>query len=353
MKNRTLILGALFLLLLGGAGIWIAFKKSQEIKELRNAGVETTGEVVDGSYRKGRLSSRYYLTVEFQPEGGSRLSLNREVPEETYEAGKNGGAIKVRYMAANPEVCAFGDKEMSAFSSFLTGGGLFFLGLFCLFTSVGSGDPDQSKNETVNKGAASRMEAHTYAPVMNPAREFPRVDHDFYHRTMKQLEEFGFRYLGDEKLTNVKMDTFIRYLVSTDGQMFAACYYFKPGMLAGMLGASVCRTVEFGSALKDGTFVNTSNAGHLSAIKYPAPVDTEHLNAETPVPDLIPRHRQRVQKYVAAGGRVVVLKTLEDVHRVGNAEQKVKATWRKNPQVGEAELRAMAQEALTGLARQG
>ncbi len=352
-KNRTLFLGALFLLLLGGVGIWMAFKELREIKELRSAGVETSGEVLDGSYRKGRLSRRYYLTVAFQPEGGDKLSLNRQVPEETYEVAKNGGPITVRYLAANPEVCAFGVKEMSTVSDFAMSGGLLLLGLFCLVGSRSSDDPNEANNEAVNKGAINLVEAHTYVPVLNTVREFPRVDHDFYHRTMKQLEEFGFRYLGDEKLADVKADTFIRYLVSTDGQMFAGCYYFKPGLLAGLLGAKECRTVEFSSVFKDGTFVNTANAEHLQGMKYPALVDAECLNAGTLVPELITKHRQRVQKRIAAGGQIVLLKTLAQVHAVENAEQKVKATWRKNPQTSEAELRELAQEALGALPRQG
>lgn len=349
MKNRTLFLGALFLLLLGGVGIWMAFKELRQIKELRSAGVETSGEVMDGSYRKGRLSRRYYLTVEFQPVGGTKLSLNRQVPEETYEMAKNGGPITVRYLAANPEVCAFGVKDMGTLSDFAMGGGLLLLGLFCLFGSRSPDDPNEAKNDAVNKGAINLVEAHTYVPVLNTVREFPRVDHDFYHRTMKQLEEFGFRYLGDEKLADVKVDTFIRYLVSTDGQMFAGCYYFKPGLLAGLLGAKECRTVEFSSVLKDGTFVNTANAEHLQGIKYPALVDAEYVNAGSLVPELITKHRQRLQERIAAGGQIVLLKTLSQVHAVENAEQKVKATWRKNPQTGEAELRVMAQEALSAL----
>jgi len=346
MKNLITILAAVFLIFLGGVGLWQATKEQREAKLLRETGLETTGEVVDGEYRKRKPSKRYYLKVEFQPEGGEPQSLKERVSEETYEAGKNGGPIKVRYLPGNPKVCAFGNGDPVAVIGFLWPSAMVALGALCLLGEMYSGNPDQIKNDAVNKGEATRKEAYVFAPVNDIMKEYPYVDHEFYERTRKQLEEYGYRFLGDEKITNVKINTFTRYLVSEDGLSYAACFYHKPGTIAGMLGAKECRAVEFCSALTDGTFVNTGNVENISGLHYPELVDTEQLSEQTPVPELISRHRRRVQKHVKAEVQVVEVRTVEEVHRIGNAEQKVKAMWRKNQEIDPRELRTVAREAL-------
>lgn len=348
MKNWKMVLTALVLLLIGGFALWHDVHEYQEIRELRKTGVDTSGQVVESDYRKISKRSHYYLTVEFQAQNGNQQKIQKEVPYETYTAFKDGGNIKVRYLADRPEVCLYGDKEKSmaldlALSTFLVCMGL----LSALFVFVDE-DPNKAKNDAVNKGATTLKDGYVYTAVMDPLKEFPLVDHEFYHRTRKQLEEFGFRYLGDEKMVNVKMNTFLRYFVTEDGSMYAACYYFKPGTLVMLLGAKESRTVEFCSALTDGTFIGTSNAESLSGLQYPELVQTEHLSADTPVPELIARHRRRLQKLVSPEVQPIEVRTMEDLHKIGNAEQKVKARWRKDQTIDPSELRAIAKEALSG-----
>src|SRR6266496_1781033 len=147
---------------------------------------------------------------------------------------------------------------------------------------------------------ALSMEKHEYGPAR--PREFPHLDLTFYDRSEHELDQLGFRSLGDwENLTvsgasTVVMRTFLRLAVSRDGLVTAALYHARTRLvlclLLSVLGKQpVFKVCEFESEYSDGSFLVTTNSKVASTLRIPPVMIVESKPHHTPIAALSLLHR--------------------------------------------------------------
>src|SRR5215467_13041411 len=86
------------------------------IRDLRNSillskrGLSATAEVIDGhELISGKSRSHsYYLTVVFQPQGGSNVRKDVKVSDADYANGLARNSIKIFYLREEPTICVAG-----------------------------------------------------------------------------------------------------------------------------------------------------------------------------------------------------------------------------------------------------
>lgn len=168
-----------------------------------------------------------------------------------------------------------------------------------------------------------------------------KVDHAFYERTTRWLEQRGYRTLGDYELADLKgtpqeAACFLRVTASEDGTVTAAMFHFKPRvlwlrLLMQVLARGGMKTVEFQTEFSDGTFVCTSNAKLASAAKLPREIDTLYLPAKTALEELQTKHLERVAAYLERNPAATVrlVRTLEDAFAAEDRQDARKAAFRQ------------------------
>jgi hypothetical protein len=180
--------------------------------------------------------------------------------------------------------------------------------------------------------------SYRYAPV--DPKSFRSLDLGFYDATLRKLQSFGFRHLGDEEnldLKNTAQDPgcFTRVALGSDGTVMAALYQFRPKfwlrLLLRLTGTKLGKAVDFETEFSDGTVLCTSNAQLAATIQRPEEISSLFLPWETPVEQIYERHLQRVQERLRASSAVPkAFATLDDVHASQNRQQAMKALFRKN-----------------------
>jgi hypothetical protein len=129
-KKIFAIAGALLM------GVFLIYTGARELINsirLTHEGKTATARVVDSSEwvsLKGRHT--YYLTVEFQPEGGDQVGKKVKVGEEVFTTARNSGSVKVHYLAADPAICALGEQVETRYGNLLWGIALVIIGAFLM-----------------------------------------------------------------------------------------------------------------------------------------------------------------------------------------------------------------------------
>jgi len=135
-------------------------------------------------------------------------------------------------------------------------------------------------------------------------REFPHLDFSTYRRAGEALEARGFRHLADQQNLNAQggaalAPTLVRSWVSADGTISAGHYQLRH-----LRWQRVYDTDDLVSELEGGGFVLTSTAELSSVWSVPEAFDLEFHTRDTPLPDLLRRHRERVAAAVARSPHV-------------------------------------------------
>src|SRR5207247_4498873 len=115
--------------------------------------------------------------------------------------------------------------------------------------------------------------------------------------------------------------------------------------MLGVLGAKEAKALDLESWFSNGCFVCTSNAEMAGKLDPPREIDALHLPAATPWEMLLETHTRRVSDYLAAhaGIAAVQLNGMPDMRRAQEAQQRIKAEFRKNRGLSTPELERIAQ----------
>ena len=205
---------------------------------------------------------------------------------------------------------------------------------------------DQAAQKVAASVAALCEPEYEYASVK--AEDFSHLDLAWYDASQQWLEQNAYGLLGDEenltfRRTSKGNRTLLRTMLSRDGTMLAYLYHFKPSGLAAA-GKDGFRILEFQTHFANGTFLGTSNAEAAGKLDSPPGVDALRLPSRTPLEAILTSHVQRVSAYLGnnpgvSAGRMA---SLEDVHRVQNVLQQIKAVYRKNTGITKEELQRLA-----------
>ncbi len=182
--------------------------------------------------------------------------------------------------------------------------GLFLLGTHALSRSI-----YQRGGRQVARDLAVAFSAdHQFASVR--AQDFaPLLDLDFYDRQRAFFEGKGFRWVDDiEDLTMTgqfpQNRTFIRLMVSGDGQIRTAFHHVRPrgsGMALFQALKLVPRdlyTLELATEFSEGKLVITNNARQHNPLDSPPEFDLEQFDEATPARELLQIHQTRVERFL-------------------------------------------------------
>jgi hypothetical protein len=131
-------------------------------------------------------------------------------------------------------------------------------------------------------------------------------------------------------------------MLSRDGTALAYLYHFKPA--PPLRAGQGFRIMELQTHFANGFFICTSNAEAAGKLDSPPGVDAVHLLANTSLEEILASHGKRVAACLAnnpglSAGR---MSTLDDVHRVQNTLQAIKAAYRRNKGISQEELQRLA-----------
>ena len=135
--------------IIGGLAMSVMFivlgsKELIHSMQLASRGKATTAEVLEAEDdTSGRLHwHSYYLQVQFQPDGGDRVSKRVEVGKKVYLAAMADPSVKVHYLAEDPAICAAGDTVELRYGNLLWGVVFLFVAgyLFVFFKKPADAD---------------------------------------------------------------------------------------------------------------------------------------------------------------------------------------------------------------------
>ena len=342
------VLSIIALLVMGVVFIFVGSKDLVHSRQLAALGKTTTGQVVDGEDDvSGRLHTHtYYLQVRFRPEKASTISPRIEVSKSVYQSAQIGGTIKVHYLPEDPTICQAGETVQTRFGNLLWGiGFLLGAGYLMLFFQ----QPIDQKEAVERIGESVKtlaLEQFEYISV--DAARFKLLDLAFYDNGRRHLETLGYRFLDDQENITLRrrsgISTFIRILVSGDQTTMADFYHFVPQFTSRLLGAKSAKVLDLETWLSDGCFVCTSNAEMAGKLESPPAIDALRMPAGTTWDTLIQAHQNRVAKYLAAhpGVEAIKLKSMADVRRAQDEQQRIKAEFRQRIGLSKAELERFA-----------
>jgi hypothetical protein len=163
------------------------------------------------------------------------------------------------------------------------------------------------------------------------------------------LEARGYAHLVDQEDLTISRSgraarILLRVLVSRDGVSVACLYHFKPRGLMRFLGVKEFKVVDFETQFSDGTFACTTNAEMAGKLDSPAVIDALCLPSMMPIETVLQAHEQRVAGYLAKrpGVQPVRVCTVEEVRRVQDEMQRLKARHRQEAGLSQKELQRLA-----------
>jgi hypothetical protein len=208
-----------------------------------------------------------------------------------------------------------------------------------------------------HKGIRSLIEIakktrHEYAPV--ELRDLPYLDCLFYQRAQQDLEQLGFRPLGDWENVTLRPSargmlsfkrTCLRIAVSTDGHVMAAAYHIQPGLFIKLVFRLLGRIKdgykvrELETEYSNGTFPGTS--GTTTAVRNVPPfMLREFFPEDTSMATLFQHHRHRMSAYESLEGspRPVLCHDAAGVHAAQDRQQALRSAYLKQRDIlGEEE----------------
>jgi hypothetical protein len=317
-------------------------------RQLAARGKTTTGQVLETEDRvKGKFRTHtYYLRVRFQSEGGESIQKKVSVDEDVFLAAQRNPSVKVFYLAEDPAVCAVGETVKLRYGNLLMGIVFLFGAGYLIVFFKAPADKDEAVENIQDSFKTLTKAQFEHAPA--DPRRYRHLDLAFYDGIQVKLEAHGYKHVGDEENLSLRRRTvprtFIRNLISRDNSTMAMLYHFKPGWMLGVLGAKEAKALDLESWFSNGCFVCTSNAELAGKLDSPPEIDALHLPAATTWDRLLETHTSRVSNYLAAhpGSAAVQLKGMPDVRRAQDAQQRIKADFRKNRGLSKPELERIA-----------
>lgn len=153
------------------------------------------------------------------------------------------------------------------------------------------------------------------------ADQFPWLDINYYIEMEKALKKQGFEKLADVENISVSsvypdLRTFTRIYKSSDGTISASVFQIKPkGIKYKIYGIKMEEILSFGTEFSNGDFMDTSNASErASHLDKPEQLIPERMSKETPVIELLNKHKQRIDEYLKRnpGVQTINIMSLED-----------------------------------------
>ncbi|MCC5875408.1 MAG: hypothetical protein JJU11_04220 [Candidatus Sumerlaeia bacterium] len=190
-----------------------------------------------------------------------------------------------------------------------------------------------AKNSMKSNEVLWGEERHEWRDVLDPAREFPDLDHVWISATTGHFEKLGCQYIRDIENTTLtgqlpKMRTFIRTLLSPDGRTTIGIYHFKNrgllGWWVGVLGGKIdARIIDIESEFHDGTYLCITTASRQSTLHEP-PHTTRCFGPEDATPEQLYQWHQAWLDYLHQT-RGVVPTIMKDHHDMMEMEHRRQA----------------------------
>ena len=348
MSRKHKAIAILIALVLGPILTFCGWREFHNSSKLADEGKAVTAKVVDHEKQfrpKGRRA--YYMSVEFQSEDGRAHSKRMRVSRTVYRNAIDAGAVTVHYLASDPSICSAGDRVETKFGMLIVGlaamvGGGIFIVLYLRPLN------DEEMAERVAQDLAPLCPTrHEYVTV--DMREFSHLDQSYYDDGRRRLEARGYAHLVDQEDLTISRSgraarILLRVLVSRDGVSVACLYHFQPRGLMRFLGVKEFKVVDFETQFSDGTFACTTNAEMAGKLDSPAVIDTLCLPSMMPIETVLQAHEQRVAGYLAQcpGVQPVRVGTVEEVRRVQDEMQRLKARHRQDAGLSQKELQRLA-----------
>jgi len=309
----------------------------------------TTAQVLNRSVSFSRRGgNRHYFFVQFTTEAGQLVQEKVLVNKQEYSKASDGSNVSLRYVALAPAICAVGEPVPVWTSKFISGAFFLFTGGVVLVMNRRL----SKVAEKVAKSVAALGEAqYEYAPV--DTMTFTHLDLAWYGTSQVWLEQQGFAFLGDEEnLTFQRISngnrTLLRTMLGQEGTCLAYVYHFKPASARRALSGDGFKILELQTHFSDGSFVCSSNAETAGKLDPPPGVDALRLPANSSPAAILAAHTQRVGVRLAANPGLAAgpMSSLQDVHRVQNVLQGLKAAHRKTIGITKPELQRLAGDRL-------
>lgn len=205
---------------------------------------------------------------------------------------------------------------------------------------------------------ASFGTTHSRAPARE--EEFPHLDLSAYQAFREEMEAHGFRHLADYEVLDVTNSpgtviarTFIRSMVSREGNVLAGYYQVKPrvwrrvkGLLTGLLNLRLIdapagfiqamktrHCVDVETEFDNGRFIVTSNAEAAAMLSQPPDLGNRYFPYGTPTGELLDVHYQRLVEVLKGGGvKPLFVATIDDMYGMQNRQAAIKSAFRASMQ---------------------
>jgi len=333
---------------LGAWMVWSGVKDCQNNNRLLAEGKTASAEVLDRVVKPGsRSESRYYLLVQFQTSGDQSVQKRVRVNKPEYLKSATGTTVTLRYLPSDPLLCSVGESVPVWRGKFISGALLFLSGGVLLLVSRPRLTSSQAA-ERIVKSVGALCETHyEYAPVN--AKDFGHLDLGWYDTSQRWLEQSGFALLGDEenltfRRTSKGNRTLLRTMLNRDGTCLAYLYHFRPPTHVRASGGDGFKILELQTHFADGAFICTSNAEAAGKLDSPPGVDALRLPNNTSLDAILAAHTEKLRAVLAdsPGVAAASMRSLDDVHRVQNVLQQIKAAWRQKTGITREELQRLA-----------
>ncbi len=332
-------------------GVTVTYMGTRDLRNsilLSKRGLSTMAEVIDGHETiSGRSRTHsYYLTLLFQPQGGSNVHKDVRVSEADYAKGLARNSIKVFYLTEDPTICAAGEAVDIKYGNLLFGLAMFGVAWLMFAMLKIPVEHEEMVDSIQEKFEPMTQDRHDY--VEAEAAEFKHLDLAFYNGTQQRLEQQGFQLIGDFEDATLRKTlpapVFIRHMVSRDKTTMAFIYHFNPPLVQRLLSAKQAKVIDCETWFSDGSFVCTSNAEMAGKLDSPPQVDSLFLPAATPCEAVLEAHQRRISSFGAKhpGTTAVELRDLQDVRRAQNELQWIKARFRRQTGISKEELARIA-----------
>jgi hypothetical protein len=224
------------------------------------------------------------------------------------------------------------------YSNLLWGFGVLAVAVFLIKTFNQPGTLEEVADNIEKSFSRLQQTKYEYAPA-NPA-DFKEVDLAFYDDARQRMEQQGYALLADEENVSLRnssmVRTFLRRMLNRDQTAIATLYHFKSKTQPG----KQFKVLDLDASFSNGRFMLTSNAAAVGKFDYPAEIDAFFLPSDTPLEAVLQAHQFRVNKFLTEnpGAQAARVGSIEEVHRLGNEVQRIKAEYRSQKGLTKAEL---------------
>jgi hypothetical protein len=171
--------------------------------------------------------------------------------------------------------------------------------------------------------------------------DFKHLDMDRYDTVTQTLENLGFKHLADlDHMAHIKLleRTFSRYLSGDGGTIAAFTFQLKPESKPGTgkppfpLLQTVLQVVGLGTDFSDHFSIETIIGDQVPGLTPMPHTNTERMPEDTPLEELLQRHRLRLKEYADKNKNVTVLNidTIDDVIDALERTRAMSATYKKS-----------------------